>query len=133
MTFAAAPATVTSPIVTTAPGISTARSRRRTAIEVGARPDLGVGRGAPRPGVEVAGGVARDGHAGLLAPTGHERVSIVLGGAQAGPCDATVVAHSADPGEEVEPLHRPLRTRDAGGRRHAESSIDSTIIMVVMD
>ena len=25
--------------------------------------------------------------------------------------------HGADPSEEVEPLHRPLRTRDAGGRR----------------
>ena len=57
----------------------------------------------------------------------------VLGGAQAGPGDAAVVAHGADPGEEVEPLHRPLGARDAGGRRHAASSIDSAIIMVVMD
>jgi hypothetical protein len=102
-------------------------------VEVGAGPDLGARDGAARPCVEVAGGVARDGHPGLLAPAGHEGVGVVLGGAQPGAGDAAVVGHGADPSEEVEPLHRPLRTRDAGGRRHGGSSIDSAIIMVVMD
>ena len=86
---------------------------------MGAGPDLGAGRNAGRPGVEIADGVARDGHPGLLAPAGDERVGALLGGAQAGPGDTAVLAHGADTSEEIEPLHRPLGTGDACGRRHS--------------